>query len=89
VLTAQNRHLPLIHGVIRTRSADARADAATSTSYYDIEVVLKADEQKKIENLRLLPGTPIEVIVPTGSRTVLGYLFEPISESFRRGLREK
>jgi HlyD family secretion protein len=89
VLTAHSRTLPLIHGVVRTRSADARPDPATSALFYDIEVVINPGELKAIDNLRLLPGTPIEVIVPTGSRTVLRYLLEPISESFRRGMREK
>jgi len=37
----------------------------------------------------LMPGTPIEVIVPTGSRTALQYLIEPVSKSLRHGLRER
>jgi len=89
VLSAHSRTLPTIGGVVRTRSADARPDPATSALFYDIEVLINPGDLKVVDNLKLLPGTPIEVIIPTGSRTVLRYLLDPVAESFRRGLREK
>jgi multidrug efflux pump subunit AcrA (membrane-fusion protein) len=74
---------------VRTRSADARSDPTTMASYYDIDVTVAPEDLGVVRELNLLPGTPIEIIIPTGSRTVLGYLFEPISSAMRHGLREK
>jgi hypothetical protein len=89
IMSAQGRRMPLVHGVVRTRSADARTDTATGALYYDIDVVIEKNEMKKVADLKLLPGTPIEVIVATGSRTALEYMLEPITASFRHGMREK
>jgi hypothetical protein len=36
-----------------------------------------------------MPGLPVEVSINTGSRTVLEYFVEPISDVFRRGMRER
>jgi epimerase transport system membrane fusion protein len=89
ILSAQGRKLPIIHGVVRNRSADARPDPATSMSYYDIDVAIAESDLPIMADLRLLPGTPVEVIVPTGKRTALEYMLEPISVSLRHGMREK
>ena len=35
------------------------------------------------------PGLPAEVVVPTGERTVLQYMIEPLTATLRQGLREK
>jgi len=89
LLTDQGRALPLLHGLVRDRSADLKSDAGTSTTYYEIQVKIDAADLKSAPDLMLMPGTPIEVIVPTGSRTALQYLIEPVSKSLRHGLRER
>ena len=33
-------------------------------------------------------GMPADVVIVTGQRTLLQYLFRPITDAFRRGLRE-
>jgi HlyD family type I secretion membrane fusion protein len=89
VLTTQGRRLPVVHGTIRTRSADARPDSEGHALFFDITVDVDPSELKKIDGLKLMPGTPVEIIIPTGSRTVLDYILEPITMSMRHGLREK
>jgi HlyD family type I secretion membrane fusion protein len=89
VLTTQGRRLPVVHGTVRTRSADARPDAQAQALFFDVTVDVDPSELKKIDGLKLMPGTPVEVIIPTGSRTVLDYILEPITMSMRHGLREK
>jgi HlyD family type I secretion membrane fusion protein len=89
VLSAHGRKMPVIHGVVRNRSADVRTDPATASTYYDLSVSIDPGDLATIEGLDLLPGTPIEVIVPTGARTALQYMLEPISASLRHGMREK
>jgi HlyD family type I secretion membrane fusion protein len=89
VLTAQGRKLPIVHGTIRNRSADARPDAEGQALLFDISVDVNPAELKTLGDVKLAPGTPIEVIIPTGSRTVLEYILEPMMVSMRHGLREK
>ncbi len=89
VLTAQGRRLPVVHGTVRNRSADARADPEGKALYFDVSVDINASELKTLGNVKLTPGTPVEVIIPTGSRTVLDYILEPLTMSMRHGMREK
>ncbi len=88
ILSAQGRRLPMVHGVVRKRSADARADPATQESYMEVDVALDAGDVSTLEDVKLVPGTPVEVIIPTGSRTVLDYFLEPLEMSLRHGMRE-
>lgn len=89
VLTAQGRRLPMIHGTVRNRSADARPDMEGHALYFDLSVDVDPAELKTLGPVKLGPGTPVEVIIPTGSRTVLDYILEPVTLSMRHGLREK
>ncbi len=88
-ISPQGRKLPMIRGTVRHRSADVRADAKTAEAYYDVEVVIDAGDLRRMANVKLMPGAPVEVIVPTGSRTALEYLLDPVRDSFRHGLREQ
>jgi HlyD family type I secretion membrane fusion protein len=88
ILSAQGRRLPMVHGVVTKRSADSRADPATQAPYMDVDVALDAGEVRMLEDVKLVPGTPVEIIIPTGSRTVLDYFLEPLEMSLRHGLRE-
>ena len=78
----------MVHGVVTKRSADSRADPTTQAPYMDVDVALDAGEVRMLEDVKLVPGTPVEIIIPTGSRTVLDYFLEPLSMSLRHGLRE-
>lgn len=89
LMTAQGRKLPMVHGVVRNRSADARPDAENQGLFFDISVDVDPAELIALGDLKLTPGTPVEVIIPTGSRTVLEYILEPVKQSLRHGLREK
>lgn len=89
LLSAQGRKLPLIYGTVRTRSADSRQNPQTGEAYFEVDVTFSAHDLRDVDGGRIALGTPVEIIVPTGSRTVLEYMIEPISESLRHGMREK
>lgn len=88
LLSAKGRKLPLIHGVVRSRSVDARADAQTNALYFDVDIIVPEAELALMKDAKPELGTPVEVIIPTGSRTVLEYMLQPVSESLRHGMRE-
>lgn len=88
LLSPGGRRLPRIGGVVLRRSSDLLGDPKTGQPYYEVEVAVDAASLKAIPGLKLVPGTPMEVILPTKSRSALDYMLEPLTDSFRHGLRE-
>ena len=41
------------------------------------------------ENVKLIPGMPVEAFVQTGDRTMLSYLMKPLSDQLMRSFRER
>jgi len=48
-----------------------------------------ADELKKLPQVKLYPGMPVDVSVVTGKRTMLEYLFQPVADSFAHAFEEE
>lgn len=83
------RVLPRIEGIVRHVSADSLRDEQTSMFYYLARV--EVDRAKLAElgaDIHLVSGMPAEVLIVTEQRTLLGYLFQPFRDIFRRSLRE-
>ncbi len=85
----EGRSLPMLQGSIQSRSADLLTDPKTGAPFYTIKVVVDPRDAALVKSAGLGVGAPMQVIVPTGSRTALQYIFEPLQDSFRRGLRER
>ena len=47
------------------------------------------DELRRLGGLRLVPGMPAEVFLQTERRTMLSYLFKPLSDQLSRMFRER
>lgn len=83
------RNIPMIEGRISTVSRDRLYDEATRTPYFLATVHLtEANLPKELEG-KLVAGMPAEVVVPTGARTALQYLFNPLTNSLRKAMREE
>lgn len=89
VMSADGRTMPMLHGVIRSRSADLLSDPRSGAGFYTIKVKVEEADAARVRQAGLGVGTPMQVVVPTGSRTALQYIFEPVADSFRRGLKER
>jgi HlyD family type I secretion membrane fusion protein len=85
----QQRRLPVIQGVVNNVSADRLVDPRTGQAYFAVEITVDRSGLEGQKNVRIMPGLPVEVSINTGSRTVLEYFVEPISDVFRRGMRER
>ncbi len=83
------RTTPQLVGKVSYVSADLSHDKQTNASYYTVRVTLPASERHRIGNLRLLSGMPAEVFLQTGSRTLLSYLFKPITDQLARMFNER
>lgn len=79
---------PDLNAAIDSVSADVLAEPTKGEPYYLMRVTVGGDELKKLNGLEILPGMPAEVYADGGSRTMLQYLFDPISSLVRKSLRE-
>ncbi|MFH0297252.1 HlyD family type I secretion periplasmic adaptor subunit [Bradyrhizobium sp. 31Argb] len=83
------RTTPEISGVVTRVSADVTTDQRTGQSFYTIRVSMPPDEIKRLGDVKVIPGMPVEAFVQTGDRTMLSYLMKPLSDQFMRSFREK
>lgn len=79
---------PVIDGTVVSVSADALSNEKVGTSYYLAKVELTPEGRKKLDELILVPGMPVEVLINTGTRTMFQYLTQPIRNAFARSLIE-
>lgn len=83
-----SRTTPELEGVLALVSADALTEQASGRSYYRAEVTLPPDQLRKLGDLALLPGMPVETFIRTGARTPMAYLLQPFTDYFRKAFRE-
>jgi epimerase transport system membrane fusion protein len=79
---------PVIEGQLVQVSADRLVNKDTATPYYLARVALTDKGRQALGGLTLVPGMPVEVLINTGSRTLLEYLMQPASNAFARSLIE-
>ena len=82
------RFAPPIPGKVTQVSADRFTDQRTNATYYQARIELTKKPSEIDASMKLYPGMPAEVIIVTGERTMLAYLFSPLTRSFRRAFRE-
>jgi len=88
-LTAFNqRNLAPLDGRVITISADRLTDERTGAPYFLAQIALVGDLSKETA-IALYPGMQAEVIIVTGERTMLEYIFRPIAQSLSRAFREE
>jgi HlyD family type I secretion membrane fusion protein len=89
----RGRTAPIIDGRVVLVSADSLLEPATRTPYYAVRVEVPEEELAKLgadaSYRPLIPGMPAEVIILAGERTLLDYLIEPLTDTFRLAFREK
>jgi len=89
-LTAYKQRItPMVHGRVLQVSADRLTDERTGVPYYKALVRLDGDELAQLPHIRLYPGMPARVMIPTVERTALDYLLGPIVQSFNTAFRQR
>ncbi|MDH2341444.1 HlyD family type I secretion periplasmic adaptor subunit [Bradyrhizobium sp. SSUT77] len=89
-LTAyKQRIVPIIHGDVIQVSADRLTDPKTNNPYYTAFVRIDQEELAAMPNIRLYPGMPATVIIPTVQRTAFEYIVGPLLMSFSHSFRQK
>jgi HlyD family type I secretion membrane fusion protein len=89
-LTAyKQRIVPIIHGDVIQISADRLTDPKTNNPYYVAFVKVDEDELAAMPNIKLYPGMPATVMIPTVQRTAFDYIVGPLVMSFNHSFRQK
>lgn len=89
-LTAyKQRIVPIIHGDVIQVSADRLTDPKTNAPFYTAYVRIDRDELAAMPNIRLYPGMPATVMIPTVQRTAFEYIVGPLVMSFNQSFRQK
>lgn len=83
------RTTPEVEGVVGFVSADISRDQNSAAGYFTVRVTLPDEERRRLAGLQLVSGMPAEVFMQTGSRTMLSYLFKPITDQLRRAFVER
>jgi HlyD family secretion protein len=83
------RTTPELNGAVTRVSPDVTTDQRTGQSYYTIRVSMPPEEVARLDDVKLIPGMPVEAFVQTGERTLLSYLIKPLSDQLMRAFREK
>jgi membrane fusion protein, epimerase transport system len=97
----KTRDVPTIMGTLISLSADRMAqDSADSKNskefsggnapYYLARVAVLPDGLNALSaaHLELIPGMPAEVLINTGERTLVQYLVQPLTDTFKRAFIE-
>ncbi len=79
---------PELAGIVAIVSGDVVRDPQGG-AYYDVRIAMPLDELRRLGGLRLVPGMPAEVFLQTERRTMLSYLFKPLSDQLSRMFRER
>ncbi|PBC09030.1 HlyD family type I secretion periplasmic adaptor subunit [Mesorhizobium sp. WSM3859] len=83
-----SRHLPQIHGLLVSVSADRLTDEKTGEPYFLAKVKVDKADLAELHDVRLSPGMPAEVMILTGEHTFLDYMLAPVQASLTRSFRE-
>ena len=83
------RTTPEINGTVSRIAADTSTDQRTGQSYYLVRIAMPAQELKRLGDVKLTPGMPVEAFIETGERTMMSYLIKPLHDQLMRAFREK
>ena len=83
------RTTPEIDGTVSRIAADTSTDQRTGQSYYLVRIAMPPEQIKRLGDVKLTPGMPVEAFIETGERTMISYLVKPLHDQLMRAFREK
>lgn len=82
------RVVPILFGTVTYVAGDVTQEQRTNQTHYRVSVKIPPEQLALLNGNRLVPGMSAEVIFKAGERTLLQYLTQPLTESFRRAWPE-
>jgi len=85
----KQRLVPYLHGHVTYVASDVTTDERTHASYYRVQIVVDEDQLRRLENVELRAGMPVEAQIQIGSRSFFRYMVQPVIDSFHRAFHEQ
>lgn len=82
------RTTPELNAKVERIAADVTRDQQTGAYYYIARAAIDDAELKKLGELALVPGMPVEAFIKTSDRTPWSYLTKPITDALARAMKE-
>ncbi len=83
------RMLPILKGKIVSISRDRLTDELTRQPYFLARVLVDNNQMPPDVRNKITAGMSVEVIIPTGERSVADYLVRPLQNRLRKAFREQ
>ncbi|MEZ5840753.1 MAG: HlyD family type I secretion periplasmic adaptor subunit [Hyphomicrobiales bacterium] len=83
------RTTPEVHGTVSRVSPTSVVDEKSGFAFYRTGISVSDEELASLGTRELLPGMPVEAVIPTRERTVLQYFTKPLTDSFVHAFREE
>ncbi|OLU29459.1 hemolysin D [Pseudomonas sp. PA15(2017)] len=80
---------PRVNGKVTLVSADRLLDEKTDQPYYRLRVQVDDDGLRQLQGQTIRPGMPVQAFVRTGERSLLNYLFKPLTDRTHMALVEE
>ena len=85
-----SRTTPELDAKVSYISADAVVDARNDNTWFTVRLDVTPDSLAMLgKDKRMLPGMQADVFIRTGQNTFLGYLMQPLRDSFDKAWRER
>jgi len=89
-LNAINQRLtPKLTGRVLTISAELIRDPRSDADFYRVQLGIDEEELGRLNNVKLLPGMPVQAFLQTGERSALSYLIKPVTDQVSNAFREE
>ena len=79
---------PELNGHVTRIAPERTVDERSGGSFYTVRIDVSAAELKRLGELKLVPGMPVEAFIQTGRRSLISYLTKPLGDQLRRSFRE-
>jgi len=89
LIAYKQRTTPSVHGKIVRVSADRVTDTRNNSVYYLIQVLINENELRELPAVKLYPGMPAAVMIPTIERSAFDYIVGPLVSAFDNSFRQK
>lgn len=89
VLAGNQRTIPDLRGRVVRIGADLTREQQTGMTYFTARIALPDSEIRQLQELKLVPGMPIQAFIKTQDRSALDYLLRPLVEQAGRAFRER
>jgi epimerase transport system membrane fusion protein len=83
------KEIPVVFGTVHEISPDRLIEEQSGMPYFLVRILVTDENIPPQLQGRLMPGMPGGVVIPTGERTVMQYLIDPMQNAFRYALRER